>query len=139
MLLRATEIPLTIFAGSGVPRDLPKKPAGPENASFVERNQRSPRRFSLERSAGQESEPSFPTSPFFLKEVIEHGYLGQKPRKREAQFCLFFNYYGWHGYKIGQNAEFLDRMRIPAARSRCICIMAWILILERGKLEFPGF
>jgi hypothetical protein len=34
-------------------------------------------------------------------------YLGQKPKKREAQFCQFCNNFGWLGCKIGNLTESL--------------------------------
>jgi hypothetical protein len=39
-------------------------------------------------------------------------YLGQKPEKREAQFCKVFNNNGWLGRSIRKMPAILDRMRI---------------------------
>src|ERR1043166_4089393 len=71
-------------------------------------------------------------SPTSLVGTYNHGILVKSRKKGKRNFAVFREFRLVRA-KIGKIADFLDRVRHRAARSRGICIMASVLGLERGK------
>ncbi len=123
-------------------RPFPRTPGGcPRNQKMqtlrVVKDDRGLVNVLLERTQSQESEPSFQS--LLRKGRFQYRYLGQKPGKKKAQFCLFFNKFGWQGCKIGQNAKSLTGSGFPPLAQDVYVLWHGLRFWEGGIFKTADF
>ncbi len=128
------KIPSTKTMARSVLAVIPRWQPDRKMRSSVVKEERCPAPIRPERRRNEESEPSFQVPLRSMNEASHCGILVKSRKKEKRNLPAFSFFFEPARRRLGKMLD-LEWMRVQAARSSCIYIMARFQILERGIFE----